>query len=130
MNKLFSFRPVYNTFDYERVLENRVKHISEILSNIIDIEFYTLLEVYMRLPFDDSPILTTFYSSPSSLFKDDDIEAEIREHNNQIVFDIEDYTNDDFGWVVENVKMLNSTIIEYNPLIEKMINLLPFAKDV
>ena len=120
-----------SAFDYEGLLENNISYISEILTERIenDIEFYLMLEVYMKLPFDDSPILTTFCSSPSSLFEDDDIEAEIREHNSQIVVDIEDYSTDDFGWMVERVKMLYLTIIEYNPLIEKIINVLPFAKD-
>ena len=107
--------------DYERLLEDNISYISEILTDRIEngVEFLLKLEVYMKLPFDDSLILTTFSSGPSFLMDGDDIDAEIKEQIDQIVFDIEDYTNDDLGWVVARVKMLYLRIIEYKPLIEK-----------
>ena len=82
----------------------------------------------MKSPYDDSLNLTIFMSDPSMLTEGDDMDAEIRAQNDQIVDEFEEL-NDDFGWTVERVKMLNLKIIEYNPLIERMINLLPFAKD-
>ena len=115
MIKLFSFRPVYNTFDYERVLENRVKHISEILSNIIDngIEFYILLEVYMKRSYEESPTPVTFETKSSNISRRSDIEVEIRKHNNQIVTFIEDYLKGDFVWMIEIDKMVYLLVIEY-----------------